>query len=123
MECAICLNSVRKTRHTRELDCKHVFHSECFEQWTNNGGTTCPLCREPIHKSLYRISITIENIESGNVQTHSTTRRSNESDFFGIDTANIVFEVDQLNELTDLIQGGFFGLRESDFDSFIFNTE
>lgn len=124
MECAICLNSVRKTRHTNELACKHVFHRTCFEKWTNSGGSTCPICRDSIHKSLYKISITIENLETGNVQTQVTTRRTdNANQFFDMEAANIVFEVVDLENVTELLHGGFFGLRESDFDTFVFNTE
>ena len=123
MECAICLNGVRKTRHTRELDCKHVFHTTCFEQWTNRGGTTCPLCRDSIHKSMYKISITIENQETGNVQTHIINRSSDSNEFLGVERANIIFEVDQLDEISDLFGGGLFGLRESDFHTFVFDTE
>ena len=124
MECAICLNSVRRTRHTKELDCKHVFHTTCFNEWVQRGGRTCPLCRDHITKTLYRISVKIENLESGNVETHVTERRIGaESELEGLERAEIVFGLDNLEELSEIIEGGFFGLRESDFDPLVLNTE
>ena len=59
--CSICLNPVRKTRGTSELRCGHKFHKKCIDEWKNRT-PTCPECRKVIDK--YRVTITIENIES-----------------------------------------------------------
>ena len=51
-QCSICLNDIKKNQHIQRLDCKHVFHNACFQQWCRscselNFGSivTCPLCR------------------------------------------------------------------------------
>ena len=44
-ECAICMEAV--TARTFQLQCKHVFHEDCLENWQAG---TCPLCRELIRK-------------------------------------------------------------------------
>ena len=41
----------------------------------------------------------------------------------GLERAEIVFGLDNLEELSEIIEGGFFGLRESDSDPLILNTE
>ena len=123
MDCAICLNSVRRTRGTPELDCNHVFHTSCFNTWKARGGTTCPMCRDYLKKSLYRIHVKIENLETTEVHTHVTERRVGAPELDDLDRAEIVFEVDQLQEIQELIDGGFFGLTGSDFDALVSNTE
>lgn len=47
IECVICLEEIPNHIKIYDLDCKHVFHIECIEQWKNYG-TTCPLCRADI---------------------------------------------------------------------------
>jgi hypothetical protein len=123
MDCAICLNSVRQTRGTPQLDCKHVFHTSCFNNWRSQGGTTCPLCRDHIQKSLYRVHIKIENIETGETQTNTFDRRIGGQELNGLERAEIIFDADELQEIHELIDGGFFGLSRSDFDTFTFNTQ
>lgn len=118
MECAICLNSVRQTRGTPKLDCNHVFHNSCFNTWKSSGGTTCPVCRDHLKKSLYKVHINIENLETGEIHSHVTEPREGVSELY-----EIVFEVDHLQEIQELIDGGFFGLTRSDFDAIVFNTE
>ena len=121
MECAICLNGLRMTRHTKKLECGHCFHSTCFSSWENSGGATCPLCRDFIHKSKYKITVIIENTES-NLSTQVVTE-SVLGSIDGIDRIDASFEVDDSDELEDILNNGFFGTRRSDFDTSIFNTE
>lgn len=66
MECAICLNSIRKTRSTLQLRCGHIFHGRCFETWNKTNGT-CPLCRRIADTSKFKVNITVEN-----TQTHQS---------------------------------------------------
>lgn len=123
MDCAICLNSVRRTRGTPKLECNHMFHTACFNTWKARGGTTCPMCRDYLKKSLYRIHVKIENLETEEVTAHVTERRVGAPELDNLGRAEIIFEVDQLQEIQELIDGGFFGLNRSDFDTLIFNTE
>ncbi len=47
-ECAICLNNIDITDTTSPLStltCKHIFHSECVDQWVAEH-RTCPICRK-----------------------------------------------------------------------------
>lgn len=123
MDCAICLNSVRITRGTPKLECNHIFHSSCFNKWKARGGTTCPMCRDHLKKSLYRIHVKIENLETAEVHTHVTERRVGAPELDDLDRAEIVFEVDQLQEIQELINGGLFGITGSDFDTLVPNAE
>ena len=123
MECAICLNSVRITRGAPKLECNHIFHTTCFNEWKAQGGTTCPMCRDHLKKSLYRIHVKIENLETEEIHTHVSERRMGASELDDLDRAELVFEVDQLQELQEFIDRGFFGLTRTDFDTIVFNTE
>ena len=42
-ECPICLESYMES--IRILPCKHAFHSQCIETWTEKGKATCPVCK------------------------------------------------------------------------------
>lgn len=39
--CAICLTEVS---NRSALECGHIFHLRCIEQWNKQ---TCPMCRKP----------------------------------------------------------------------------
>lgn len=44
--CIICLGCLEGHHRIRELgNCSHAFHSECLDQWVDQGQMTCPLCR------------------------------------------------------------------------------
>ncbi|KAM7463613.1 hypothetical protein LguiA_031734 [Lonicera macranthoides] len=48
-ECAICLNKLVYSDKMRELvNCSHVFHYNCLDEWMGKGQVTCPLCREDL---------------------------------------------------------------------------
>lgn len=63
--CAICLSGMKKTRKTKVLPCGHYFHNRCLEQWKKG---TCPMCRKEYLRSRYKISLTVEDRHSSNVQ-------------------------------------------------------
>lgn len=44
--CSVCLTSVAPLR----LECGHVFHAGCVEEWTTKKSAICPTCRAPIDK-------------------------------------------------------------------------
>lgn len=44
-ECSICLDDINNGESIRKLDCGHVFHTNCVEQWINTY-STCPYCRQ-----------------------------------------------------------------------------
>ena len=51
--CAICLKKFKKGKSCLELDCKHVYHKKCIEQWKEtcsfwNIPLKCPLCKQKI---------------------------------------------------------------------------
>jgi hypothetical protein len=81
------------------------------------------MCRDYIKKSLYRIHVKIENLETREVSTHTSERRVGAPELDDLDMAEIVFEVDHLQELQELVDGGFFGMTRADLDALVFNTE
>lgn len=126
--CAICLNPVRKTRNTPELKCGHIFHAGCLDDWEDNGGETCPLCRKTLSGAEFRVTLTIENL---NKQTSNITNLPMESirslveqlhlddgDLSNFST-EINFDVNTLDELREVL--GELGLP--DVDTLVFNTE
>lgn len=53
-ECAICKNEFTVESTTLELNCGHVFHSDCIRAWFSESPQQpppCPLCRgiQPVH--------------------------------------------------------------------------
>jgi len=42
--CSVCLVEFDKEDEVRVLDCSHVFHKDCIDQWFT-GSTVCPLCK------------------------------------------------------------------------------
>lgn len=49
--CSICLCLLEASQEVIEMPCKHIFHSECLEQWLHRHNT-CPLCRTRIAADL-----------------------------------------------------------------------
>jgi hypothetical protein len=43
--CAICLEPVLMGNTVHALGCRHVFHSQCLENWFLEGHNNCPLCQ------------------------------------------------------------------------------
>ena len=44
MECSICLENLENHQYIKLVNCKHIFHKSCIDEWTKNHNT-CPLCR------------------------------------------------------------------------------
>ena len=49
LDCCICLANFDKEAQVTELNCKHIFHTECLEKWMETK-TICPFCREEVVK-------------------------------------------------------------------------
>lgn len=47
-DCMVCLCTLRDGEIVRKLDCRHVFHKECFDGWLHHLNFNCPLCRSPV---------------------------------------------------------------------------
>jgi E3 ubiquitin-protein ligase RHA2 len=47
-DCVVCLCTLRDGDQVRKLDCRHVFHKECFDGWLDHLNFNCPLCRWPL---------------------------------------------------------------------------
>lgn len=47
-ECGICKNTELTNSDFVFLNCDHVFHKECIEQWVNYVNTRCPICDKEI---------------------------------------------------------------------------
>lgn len=45
LTCAICLAPLRRPRVN---SCQHMFCRVCIHDWMNNGGRSCPTCRQPL---------------------------------------------------------------------------
>ena len=47
-ECVICLARITGDTATAILGCRHVFHLQCVYTWFQEGGDTCPCCRQVV---------------------------------------------------------------------------
>lgn len=130
MSCSICLNSIRKTRSTSELPCGHLYHKKCIEKWEQRGNETCPLCRRNMSKNNFRVTLTIENLRKDNSAVINLSfsdvqeiieRIGITQDELDISTTDIVFDAEDLDNLRSIISD--FGVRLSDIDSSVLNTE
>ena len=44
VSCSICLDDFEDGLMVLELPCKHIFHSNCVEEWLSTQSTKCPIC-------------------------------------------------------------------------------
>lgn len=44
----ICLDTVEDEAQIRGLNCLHVFHQTCLDDWFGRFNEFCPLCHRPI---------------------------------------------------------------------------
>ena len=47
-DCVVCLCRLRDGDQVRRLECRHVFHKECFDGWLDHLNFNCPLCRSSL---------------------------------------------------------------------------
>jgi hypothetical protein len=67
-DCAVCLETMSEIRAARVATCKHVFHADCLEQWTQHN-PTCPLCRQ-VAQPLSRPKHAVIEVTEGGVLYH-----------------------------------------------------
>lgn len=48
--CAICQDQLTEPDTIELKNCIHQYHQKCIEDWINNNGKTCPICREQLYK-------------------------------------------------------------------------
>lgn len=52
--CSICYEAYKASDMVSALDCKHIFHEKCLQDWVNTSEANkrkCPLCRKRIFKN------------------------------------------------------------------------
>lgn len=54
-ECSICLDVVENNELIKLINCNHVFHKYCINEWKKINNT-CPLCRKNI-SNLFKVKI------------------------------------------------------------------
>ncbi len=106
--CSICLNSIRRTRGTRELPCGHLFHKVCINQWKNKQiDTTCPMCRKRFDTSKYKLSVRIENTDTEESQTFTGGSGDIYDMFERLDISELntelQFNVESLDDLENIL--------------------
>ena len=123
--CSICLNHVRNTRSVTKLRCGHKFHKKCIDEWKSRT-PTCPDCRALIDK--YKVTIRIENIENAQSNIFAPLSSLEVLSFvaqMGLTTDFTETQLDMSFE-NDSDLNSFFsdlGIRLSDLNSIVFNTE
>jgi len=43
-QCTVCLENIKKGENITKLDCEHIFHTDCINEWVSRDNT-CPCCR------------------------------------------------------------------------------
>lgn len=114
-QCSICLGALNGPCKT--LPCGHVYHRRCISQWSRTGHHTCPYCREPFgeERTEYRVTVTIENIRTGQNYTQFSNVFPEMIRQLGIVNPNsimteVVLDVDSQTSLREVLNDlGIFG--------------
>lgn len=53
--CSVCMCDMDKDEEVSILPCKHVFHTDCINEWLVKYNYKCPICRKECGKSNYEI--------------------------------------------------------------------
>jgi len=115
-QCAVCFSGL--LRNTRALPCGHEFHQRCIDRWkrTCRGAPTCPMCRVPFDLPMYRVTISLQKVADGTVESHQylTSNTQGIQSEFGLDARvldmqldtilNIVFDVDETEDIDDILR-------------------
>jgi hypothetical protein len=121
-ECSICLNPVRYTRKSKQLECGHLYHGTCIDHWLSSGGNTCPMCRSEVVKPVFKITITVENTRTNNFTRDEILNEEIIQSLlsrFNIDsTSELIISASDLEELEHIVSD--FGVN---LDTLVLNTE
>lgn len=124
-ECSICLNPVRYTRKSKQLECGHLYHGTCIDHWLSSGGNTCPMCRSEVDKPTFKVTITIENTRTTRFTRDEITDEeviqmllSRFNIFSHFSQNELVISVNDLEELEHIVSD--FGVN---IDPLVLNTE
>jgi hypothetical protein len=52
--CSICISNLKNTNNLHTLNCSHVFHKNCINEWLTKQNT-CPMCRAIVNTQLVNI--------------------------------------------------------------------
>jgi len=55
-KCTVCQASFEGEDDTRILNCNHVYHTDCIDNWLTNYNYLCPCCREPAAEHFANLS-------------------------------------------------------------------
>ncbi|KAK8229332.1 hypothetical protein HDK90DRAFT_513545 [Phyllosticta capitalensis] len=64
MTCVICLEQIEDKEKVRALDCNHVFHQGCLDDWFCRWNEYCPLCHRPILPNAVSVKKTPKSLIS-----------------------------------------------------------
>ncbi|KAL4495139.1 hypothetical protein ABPG72_007246 [Tetrahymena utriculariae] len=76
--CSICFLEIENKSSIYELECKHVFHSDCLDIWLKNKNS-CPNCRS---KVIQRSQLVIQSLEDSNITIQSNNISNNNDQLF-----------------------------------------
>ena len=106
------------TRTNPPLRCGHVFHSDCIEQWKEQGNNTFPECRKVFDVSNFKVTLTVEN----NYNATSNVISMNDDMIFKVmDIFDISFDVEDVVDLDALLSD--IGSSLADIDPLVLDTE
>eukprot|EP00177_Eucheuma_denticulatum_P000338 GFKZ01000581.1.p1 GENE.GFKZ01000581.1~~GFKZ01000581.1.p1 ORF type:complete len:683 (+),score=51.42 GFKZ01000581.1:155-2050(+) len=95
-ECLICLSPFERGEFVRQLQCKHMYHSDCLDPWLIQNNASCPTCRADVRldhlsdKRYLRKIVTVflwPIVLVRRVRERRTERRSNETGPVGRDVS------------------------------------
>jgi tRNA A37 threonylcarbamoyladenosine dehydratase len=55
-KCTVCQACFEGEDDTRILNCNHVYHTDCIDNWLANYNYLCPCCREPAAEHFANLS-------------------------------------------------------------------
>lgn len=116
--------------NSRKLECSHVFHTACLENWKLRM-STCPMCRKPFDQPNYRVKISIEPIGYEEIRTQTSQDIQNIINMFDLEETimsnfitTLAFSLSGTTEVNDMLQEIGFGVFGTPgMDTSGFNTE
>jgi E3 ubiquitin-protein ligase RNF38/44 len=76
--CPICLNEMIIGEEARVMECKHIFHKQCLDEWLRVNAS-CPTCR----KSIFN-----DNNNNSNSNSNSSNSSNNSNDRINIGSSS-----------------------------------